>query len=144
MRCGASFVMSWQLGLGALDCLQVSSWLTLSALFLLLFEESGKTVAPVIATPQGISVTLDIAALIWPLVVLIVCLAYRDRVPNMIRGLLGRIAKFEVAGISFELAKATSFAPDWNAGVLDLRRSATAVQVNDSTTSNFQMQLKRD
>lgn len=90
-------------------------------------------------------VTLDIAAvlsaLIWPLVVLIVLLAYRRQLPGVFRALSNRLTGVGVAGFSIELAVAKPFTPEW-AGPMDLRNSATAVQVNDSTAGNFVSQLR--
>src|SRR5262245_59986776 len=81
----------------------------------------------------GVTATLDIAAVIsavlWPLVVLVVLLMYRRKIPLWIKELSGRVTKLEFAGISLELAKATPFVPQWSgvAGALDLRQHASAV-----------------
>src|SRR5215831_13437543 len=118
---------------------------TSSAQFaLILLQEARKTAAPQGASSPGFSVTLDIASLIWALVVLVVCLAYRAKLPALLRGLLGRATKLEFAGFSIELAKATAFSPDWAAGALDLRHQAVAIEVNDSTAANFRAQLMQE
>jgi len=119
--------------------------MTSSAQFaLILLQEARKTAAPQGASSPGFSVTLDIASLIWALVVLVVCLAYRAKLPALLRGLLGRATKLEFAGFSIELAKATAFSPDWAAGALDLRHQAVAIEVNDSTAANFRAQLMQE
>lgn len=92
-------------------------------------------------------ITLDIAAtlsaLLWPLVVLAILLAYRSRIPSLVEGLASRIRKVEVPGFSLELAQATPFVPQWSAApmALDLRHKASAVQINDSTAGTFLAQL---
>jgi hypothetical protein len=94
----------------------------------------------------GLKVTLDIAALlstlIWPVVLLTLFVKYRKEIPGLIKGVAHRVTKFEVAGISIELAKAKEFAPVWTAGAFDLRQKAAAIQVNDSTAGNFLTQLR--
>jgi hypothetical protein len=93
------------------------------------------------------AVTLDIAgvlaALLWPLLVLSILLIYRQRIPSLFGFLAKNLRKFEFAGISLELAKATGFTPNWSAAGsgVDLRRTASAVQINDSTLMNFRVQL---
>lgn len=94
--------------------------------------------------------TLDIAALIsalvWPAALLIIFLAYREHIPNFIKGIVGRISKLELAGVSLELAKASAFIPEWSeaAGGLDLRRKAVALEINDSYTGTFRAQLMEE
>jgi len=91
------------------------------------------------------NIDLDIAAtvsaVIWPLVVLLVLLAYRERIPLIFDGLAGRVTKLKFAGVDLELASAKSYAPTWTAGTFDLRQTATALQVNDSTARTFVSQL---
>lgn len=91
--------------------------------------------------------TLDIAAalsaVIWPVIVLVILLAYRSRIPMLVGGLAGRVKKLEFAGVSLELAHMEPFVPEW-AGTptaMDLRSKATAVQVQDSTARTFLTQL---
>lgn len=93
------------------------------------------------------NITFDIAAtlsaFLWPLIVLIVLLAYRSTIPVLVEGLTSRIKKLEFAGVSVELAVATPFVPEWSGSpaALDLRHKATAIQVNDSTARTFLTQL---
>lgn len=87
------------------------------------------------------NVVLDIAAalsaVVWPVIVLIVLLAYRSHVPAVFGGLANRINKLAFAGFSVELAQATPFIPNWRPAstVTDLRRQATSVQLSDSYRS---------
>ena len=103
------------------------------------------------ATPPslGMSVTIDIAAILsavlWPLIVVTVLLAYRRNTPALAQAIAGRVTKVGVAGISIELGKASVFVPEWSAsaGALDLRQKAAAVQVTDSTAMTFSAQLRQ-
>jgi hypothetical protein len=91
--------------------------------------------------------TLDIAAalsaVIWPIIVLAILLAYRSKIPIVVEGLASRVKKLEFAGVSLELAHAKPFVPEWSGSpnALDLRHKATAIQVNDSTARTFLTQL---
>jgi hypothetical protein len=93
------------------------------------------------------NITLDIAAalsaVIWPVIVLVILLAYRSRVPMLVEGLASRVKKLEFAGVSLELALAKPFVPEWSGAptALDLRHKATAIQVQDSTARTFLTQL---
>lgn len=93
------------------------------------------------------NIDLDIAAtlsaVIWPLVVLAILLAYRSKIPALVEGLASRVSKLEFAGVSLELALAKPFVPEWSGSpmALDLRRKATAIQVQDSTAKTFLTQL---
>jgi len=93
------------------------------------------------------NITLDIAAalsaLIWPVIVLVILLAYRSRIPTLVEGLASRVKKLEFAGVSLELALAKPFVPEWSGAptALDLRHKATAIQVQDSTARTFLTQL---
>ena len=93
------------------------------------------------------NIDLDIAAtlsaVIWPLVVLAILLAYRSKIPALVEGLASRVSKLEFAGVSLELALAKPFVPEWSGSptALDLRHKATAIQVNDSTARTFLTQL---
>ena len=46
-----------------------------------------------------------LAAITWPLTVLLILLVYRKKIPALMDGLAGRVSKLEFAGISLELAK---------------------------------------
>ena len=93
----------------------------------------------------GLSISLDIAALlhalVWPIVILVIALIYRKEIPVFIKSIGSRLSKLEFAGLSIELAKAKAFVPDWSAGALDLRHTAAAIQVTDSTAATFITQL---
>lgn len=91
-----------------------------------------------------LEVTATISACIWPIVVLIVLLAYRKQIPILFANLASRVSKLEIAGISIELAKAQPFSPELVPGGVDLRSTARAVQVNDSTARSFVNQLKTE
>lgn len=91
--------------------------------------------------------TLDIAAalsaVIWPIIVLIILLAYRSRIPMLVEGLASRVQKLEFAGVSLEIAHMKPFVPEWSGApaAMDLRNKATALQVHDSTMRTFLTQL---
>ncbi len=92
-------------------------------------------------------ITLDIAATIaavaWPIVVATVLLAYRRRIPALVEGLASRVRKLEFGGLSLELAKAKPFTPAWASETeLDLRHTATALEVSDTSVGTFLKQLK--
>lgn len=93
------------------------------------------------------NIILDLAAalsaVIWPVIVLVILLAYRSRIPMLVEGLASRVKKLEFAGISLELALAKPFVPEWSGAptALDLRHKATAIQVQDSTARTFLTQL---
>jgi hypothetical protein len=94
------------------------------------------------------NIDLDVAAtlgaVIWPIIVLVILLAYRTRIPALFEGLASRVNKIEVAGVSLELAVAKPFVPEWSGSstAFDLRHKATAIQVNDSTAGTFLTQLR--
>jgi hypothetical protein len=89
----------------------------------------------------GVSVTLDIAALLWPLVVAVILILYRKEIPELLKRLLKNVSKVEFGGVSIELETAKEFVPDFSAGALDLRRAGQSIEVNDSTAKNFLNQL---
>src|SRR5262245_11682605 len=68
---------------------------------------------------------------------------YRTKIPLIAEWLSSRVKKLEFAGISLELAVAKPFVPDWSAGALDLRHSATPIGIFDSTVASFIDQLHR-
>lgn len=89
-------------------------------------------------------VKLDIAALVaavlWPLLLFAIFLAYRKKIPLLFEWLSGRLTKLEVAGISLELATTKPMTPEW-AGYADLRHETNAMQINDSMMTTFVQQL---
>jgi hypothetical protein len=95
----------------------------------------------------GWSIVLDIAgllrALIWPIALLVLLLAYRQQIPAFVRDVAGRITKLGLGNFSIELAVAKAFVPEWTeaAGALDLRHKAEAVRVTDSYMMTFRNQL---
>ena len=89
-----------------------------------------------------VDVAKVLGVVVWPLVVLTVFVMYRAKIPAIFEGLAGRVTKLKFAGIDLELASAKSYAPTWTAGAFDLRQTATAVQVNDSTAMTFMSQLR--
>lgn len=88
--------------------------------------------------------SLDIASVLWPIIVLILLLKYRQTIVAMVTGLSHRVSKLGFGGVSIELAKAEAFVPEWSqsATALDLRKRATAVEINDSTARSFLSQLQ--
>lgn len=94
------------------------------------------------------NITLDIAALLgaimWPVAVLVLVLAFRKSLPSLAEQLAGRVTKLGFAGISLELAEAKPFVPQWSgaSAALDLRSKATAMEINDSTHRMFVEQLR--
>ena len=91
------------------------------------------------------NVILDIAAtvsaIVWPVALLMIFLAYRKEIPGLATSLARRVSKVQFGGLSLELAVAKPFVPEWSGGDFDLRHRATSVQVNDSTAGTFADQL---
>ena len=123
----------------------ISLWLLLQSVPL-----TGAPSSATNASSQGLATTLDIAAaisaILWPLIVLVALLAYRQKIPALLHAVAGRISKLEFVGVSLDLAKAAAFVPEWagSAGALDLRQKATSIQVNDSTAMTFRTQLMEE
>jgi hypothetical protein len=90
-----------------------------------------------------LDIAATLSAVIWPIIVLVILLAYRSKIPSLVEGLASRVSKLEFAGVSLELALAKPFVPEWSGSstALDLRHKATAIQVNDSTARTFLTQL---
>jgi len=76
----------------------------------------------------------------WPLVILILVLAYRKHLPR----LLGRVRSISFAGFSLDLGTIREFTPRWIGPDIqvDLRGRALSTEVNDSTAMGFLEQLK--
>lgn len=90
-------------------------------------------------------VAATLRAVLWPVVVLAIFIAYYDKIPDLVRGIAGRVTKLQFSGISIELASAKPFAPDWSGpNALDLRNNATSLQVTDSTAGTFLEQLRAE
>jgi hypothetical protein len=91
----------------------------------------------------NLDVAATLSAVLWPMIALIVFLAYRSKIPALVEGLASRVSKVEFSGVSLELARAKPFVPEWSGSptALDLRHKATAIQVNDSTARTFLTQL---
>ncbi len=93
------------------------------------------------------NINLDIAAtistVIWPITILVISLAYRSKLPSLIKGLVSRVNKLEFAGVSLELALAKPIVPEWSVSAtgFDMRRKAMAIQMNDSSAMSFFTQL---
>ncbi len=91
--------------------------------------------------------SLDIAAILasimWPLMTLIVLLAYRKKLPALTEALTNRITKVEFAGVGLELAIAKPYQPDAEktAGSAEFWHKAAHTQVNDSYAQTFFHQL---
>ena len=97
---------------------------------------------------QPLEVTLDIAAtvsaILWPVAVFVLLFLFRERLPVLARELAGRVSKVDIAGITLEFARAKEFQPVLSGGdgAVDFRRSATALQISDSTAETFITQLR--
>ncbi|MCP3955400.1 MAG: hypothetical protein GY697_24745 [Desulfobacterales bacterium] len=97
---------------------------------------------------EPLKITLDIAAtvsaIIWPVVLIIVLYLLRERIPELLKELVGRVTKLDIAGVTLEFAKAKVFTPEFSSAAagIDLRQHATAMQVNDSTAGTFFNQLR--
>lgn len=92
-------------------------------------------------------ISLDIAgilaAVMWPIVILVGLLVFRRNLPELGRQVADRVTKLEVVGISLDLAQAKAFAPEWTGGpgAIDLRHQAASIQINDSTQGAFIAQI---
>jgi hypothetical protein len=67
----------------------------------------GDLLASLGLTGNTMNITLDIAAalsaVIWPVIVLVILLAYRSRIPTLIEGLSSCVKKIEAVDVSLEL-----------------------------------------
>jgi len=83
------------------------------------------------------------SAILWPAVIIVFLVLYREKLPNLLKRITSRINSVEFAGISIELAKAKEYEHEWSMapGALDLRHKATAIEVSDSTARTFISQL---
>jgi hypothetical protein len=90
---------------------------------------------------------MDIPALLtaitWPLTALIIFLAYRKHLPDLVGGLTSRITKLGIAGVEFELAVAKPYEPDSDKSnaAAEFWHKAVSSQVSDSTATTFFNQL---
>ncbi len=91
--------------------------------------------------------TIDIAAILaaimWPLAVLVILLAYRKKLPALTEALASRVTKLGFAGLELELVAAKSYQPDSGktAGTSEFWHKADSTLVNDSYATTFFNQL---
>lgn len=94
------------------------------------------------------TVTLDVAAVLaavlWPVVLMIVFLMYRREIPKLTKAVLGRVTKLAFAGIEVQLAEVKTMAPIWGgpSSRVDLRHQARSIEINDSYVATFLTQLR--
>lgn len=96
------------------------------------------------------SVSLDVAelvgALVWPMLLVILILLLKKQLPEFFKGLMTlfhRAEKVSIGNFSMELAKVEAIAPQWTPSdsTMDIRKSMSSAEVNDSTTRHFTTQL---
>jgi hypothetical protein len=92
------------------------------------------------------TVNLDIAALVWPIVIAIIFLRYKDAITNISASLASRVTKLEFAGISLDLAKEATAKPyllDLSKLVsgVDLRHKGTSTDFDSDSTRTFLQKL---
>ena len=92
-------------------------------------------------------IAVDLAGLltacIWPSVLLLGLLYYRDPLVGFVEKLAGRVTGVSLAGFSLEIARVQEMTPRWTGpGVVDLRKAGQAQDVNDSTLATFMEQLR--
>jgi hypothetical protein len=100
-------------------------------------------------TPEPVppwTVNLDIAALLWPIVIAIIFLRYKDAITNISTSLASRVTKLEFAGVSLDLAKEATAKPyvlDLPKFVneFDLAHEGTSTDLNDDSTRTFLKKL---
>jgi hypothetical protein len=94
-------------------------------------------------TTLSIDIAAILTAIMWPLAVLIVLLAYRKKFPAFIQALASRVTKLGVAGFEMELAAAKPYQleSDKTAGVSEFWAKASSTEVNDSYAMTFFNQL---
>ena len=78
---------------------------------------------------------------VWPLVVLVIAVLYRQSFRTLIAGLIGRLRSISVAGVTIELVPDTGQSMFAGAGAVDIRRAGTEQNVDDSTLRGFYEQL---
>src|SRR5512146_2848370 len=81
-------------------------------------------------------ITLDIAgalaAIMWPIVIFLVLITFRKYLPDLIRGISGRVKKLEIGIVSFEFAEGKTITP-WSA--IGIPQSAEMISGDVYSTS---------
>ncbi len=79
----------------------------------------------------------------WPALIIGVLLVCREKLPDLLSSVFGRVTKLGFAGVTLEFATAKAFEPNLVSSTsnVDLRNTASYMQINDSTARNFISQL---
>jgi hypothetical protein len=92
----------------------------------------------------GLTTTLDIAALVaalvWPLLLLVLALLFRDRLVEAARLMAPHLKSLSVGIVSIEFAEARPLSLQM-VGAVDLRHAGQSTDVNDSTLRSFYAQV---
>jgi hypothetical protein len=83
-----------------------------------------------------------IQVLAWPLVVLALAFLFRQSIRSFAGKFLGRLKTVSLAGVSIDLAAAEARSIFATGGAVDIRRSGTENNVNDSTLASFYEQIR--
>jgi hypothetical protein len=103
-------------------------------------------VGPSIDNALALSITLDIAdvvsAIAWPLLIVVLLILMRGHLPGFftsLAGLFRQVKKVSIGDFSLEMATASAFAPTWTPtdSTLDMRKSMSGVEVNNSSVQHF-------
>jgi hypothetical protein len=98
--------------------------------------------------PPLAAITLDvdglIAAIVWPGVILVLALTFREAIGDTARVALRRGFKVGFPGVSFELPGAAEAPLQWLSGrtAVDLRHPVPSAAITDSTRAEFSAQLR--
>ncbi|MEM6568376.1 MAG: hypothetical protein AAF957_08190 [Planctomycetota bacterium] len=102
------------------------------------------------ATPDDVgsettTATVDLATLVgavaWPITTLAILWWNREAIRQLATGLGWRATSVTVAGVSVQLAEATSMSLATD-GAVDLRSAGTSQDISDATSSRFQEQIR--
>jgi len=84
-----------------------------------------------------------LAAIIWPMAIFLIAYLYRDGILQLLQKIPGRISKLGIGGFSIELAQVREFEHEWfGPGVVNLRKTGSSDDVNDSTARTFIEQIR--
>jgi hypothetical protein len=90
-------------------------------------------------------VKLDVAALVsaivWPALLGVLAFLYRRPLSRLVAELPGHVKKVSIGGVDVEFADARSATLTLAEGKIDLRKSGTSDDVNDSTLASFYAQI---
>lgn len=96
-----------------------------------------------------VSIILDLAAVLsavlWPLAAVVIALALRKFIPEVVQTFSRRVTRIGIGGFSLELAEAKVIGSEWTGEARwDLRRQAAWTDITDSTQRTFAAQLQSD